>query len=206
MPRREVSQVDEPPSPIDGVLQKARHLLENGYDGVLGLRTRWGQVGPYLFTRPDELSELVLEPKYMLNELSRTLLSQMTGKRIAVAIRECDKRCLDQLDDRGALDLGKLTIIQITCDHEMAKRCNCLHPLSPIARVDKLLCMGCQSCIEACPYEAISMVDGKADADAGKCKGCGACLVACPTGAMGTEQHSHRDIMEDIANWRGAVH
>ena len=36
------------------VIGAAKQLLRDGCDGVLGLRKRWGHVGPYVFTREDD--------------------------------------------------------------------------------------------------------------------------------------------------------
>lgn len=41
-------------------------------------------------------------------------------------------------------------------------------------------CIGLGSCVKACKYEALSIVDGIAKVDGEKCVGCGACAAACP--------------------------
>lgn len=41
-------------------------------------------------------------------------------------------------------------------------------------------CMGFGSCVKACNYDAIHVVDGVAVVDASKCVGCGLCAAACP--------------------------
>lgn len=56
-----------------------------------------------------------------------------------------------------------------------------------IAEVDRERCIawmqgGCQVCVEACPYEALSLDDAKRPVvDQEKCNGCGACEHACPS-------------------------
>jgi len=52
------------------------------------------------------------------------------------------------------------------------------------ALVDKSLCTGCEACVEACPTEVISMVDGKALVNAEECIDCEACVDACPEDAI----------------------
>ena len=41
-------------------------------------------------------------------------------------------------------------------------------------------CMGYGSCVKACPFNAISVVNGVAVVDKEKCKACGKCVSACP--------------------------
>ncbi len=55
------------------------------------------------------------------------------------------------------------------------------------AKVDKEKCTGCETCIEECPSEAISMVEKKACIDADSCVDCGVCVDACPTEAISME-------------------
>jgi len=55
------------------------------------------------------------------------------------------------------------------------------------AKVDKEKCTGCESCIEECPSEAISMVKEKACIDADSCVDCGVCVDACPAEAITME-------------------
>ena len=52
------------------------------------------------------------------------------------------------------------------------------------ALVDKNLCNACEECVEACPTEVISMVDGKAFVDPEECIDCEACVEECPEGAI----------------------
>lgn len=41
-------------------------------------------------------------------------------------------------------------------------------------------CMGYGSCVKACPFDAIHVVDGIAVVDKEACKACGKCVAACP--------------------------
>lgn len=52
------------------------------------------------------------------------------------------------------------------------------------AVVDTEKCTGCESCVESCPLEAISMKDGLAVINADTCGDCGACVDACPVQAI----------------------
>lgn len=52
------------------------------------------------------------------------------------------------------------------------------------AIVDKEKCEGCGDCVDACPSNAIEMVESKATIKTDDCIDCGACVDACPTQAI----------------------
>ncbi len=51
------------------------------------------------------------------------------------------------------------------------------------AKVDPAKCTGCESCVSACPVEAIAMKDRKAKVS-DQCIDCGACVGECPVEAI----------------------
>jgi ferredoxin len=53
-----------------------------------------------------------------------------------------------------------------------------------VAQVAKDKCTGCGDCVEACPTEAIKLVEEKANVDEDNCADCGACTDACPNSAI----------------------
>ncbi len=53
-----------------------------------------------------------------------------------------------------------------------------------VAETDPMRCAGCGQCITACPYDAISLMNGIADVNTFQCKGCGTCAASCPNKAM----------------------
>ena len=55
------------------------------------------------------------------------------------------------------------------------------------AQIDKEKCTGCESCVEECPSEAISMDEGKAKVNPDTCIDCGVCIDACPEQAISLE-------------------
>ena len=55
------------------------------------------------------------------------------------------------------------------------------------AKVDKEKCNGCETCVEECPSEAISMVDDKAAVDLETCVDCSVCVDVCPAEAITME-------------------
>lgn len=77
-----------------------------------------------------------------------------------------------------------------------------------IAKVDINLCSGCQSCVEACPFNAIEAKEIEdrllkrkrtvAEVIEGVCTGCGNCTAVCRMSAIDLEGFSNRQIMEEI--------
>ena len=78
------------------------------------------------------------------------------------------------------------------------------------AKSDELLCNGCSTCANVCPYGAITY-ETKLINDHGirqdrrvavvntaLCQGCGACTVACPSGAMDLQGFSNRQIIAEV--------
>lgn len=52
------------------------------------------------------------------------------------------------------------------------------------AVVDAETCTGCESCVDACPVEAISMNDEIAVVDEDTCTECESCVDVCPVEAI----------------------
>lgn len=55
------------------------------------------------------------------------------------------------------------------------------------AEVDKEQCVGCETCVDECPAEAITMEGGIAKIDKKKCTECGTCVDVCPSAAIRME-------------------
>lgn len=72
------------------------------------------------------------------------------------------------------------------------------------ARVLEELCVGCGTCVESCPFQAISMVDrggvlNVSSIDASLCKGCGNCTVVCPARAIVMEPYTDGELIAQIS-------
>jgi len=76
-----------------------------------------------------------------------------------------------------------------------------------MSQVDQETCSGCGTCIEVCPYGAISKNDkGLAEVIAAACKGCGCCGASCPEGAiMMTNYSDEQLIAETLAALKEAI-
>jgi heterodisulfide reductase subunit A len=73
----------------------------------------------------------------------------------------------------------------------------------PRAHVIDSLCVGCGTCVESCPFHAISMVgrEGTLDVssiDVSLCTGCGNCTVVCPAKAITMEPYTDTEFIAQI--------
>ncbi len=154
------------------IKQEAIKALNEGCHGVLGLRKRGNQTGPYLFKSPEELNYLEVEtkfaspvaplfstilegaPKYNLAKTLRLMLKKRPDMQIAAILRGCEVRAIRKLEEKGEIDASNLRIINMVCSIEQAMACNCEKPDYNVFN-----CTGCWSCIEACPEDAIKRIN-----------------------------------------------
>ena len=66
-------------------------------------------------------------------------------------------------------------------------------------------CLGYGTCVKACKYDAIHVIDGVAKVDVDKCVGCGMCMIACPRKVIGMVEHGTDVIIACNSNAKGAV-
>jgi electron transfer flavoprotein alpha subunit len=62
-------------------------------------------------------------------------------------------------------------------------------------------CTGCGQCIDACPYDAIALIDGIAVIDLDRCTLCGACVEACSFDAIVLEKKERE--AGDLSSYSG---
>lgn len=80
-----------------------------------------------------------------------------------------------------------------------------------VARSNEMMCNGCSTCANVCPYGAITYIDKEFRLGGGKtetrrvasvneavCQGCGACTVACMSGAMDLKGFANKQIMAEV--------
>jgi ferredoxin len=63
-----------------------------------------------------------------------------------------------------------------------------------VNQVDEVICNGCEDCIKACQFNALSMVEMIASVDTVRCTGCGVCVLACSTGALGLVRRPEEEV------------
>ena len=69
-----------------------------------------------------------------------------------------------------------------------------------VSHVDEIMCRGCGKCVDACPFNAISLVEREGDVTVAYvqealCKGCGSCAVVCPTGAASVFHYDDQEVL-----------
>ncbi len=71
-----------------------------------------------------------------------------------------------------------------------------------VSFVDIKRCIGCQKCVQTCPFGAIKMVDfrgePKAEVIETVCQGCGLCTSTCPQGAIQLQHFTDNQILAEI--------
>jgi len=65
-------------------------------------------------------------------------------------------------------------------DYKGIRTCTAAALMSENLRVCPYGCIGLGTCVEACPFDALHMVEGYAEVDDAACTGCGKCIEACP--------------------------
>ncbi|TET25397.1 MAG: CoB--CoM heterodisulfide reductase iron-sulfur subunit A family protein [Candidatus Aminicenantes bacterium] len=59
-----------------------------------------------------------------------------------------------------------------------------LYHAPTVAKVNINLCTGCGMCVDVCPYDALSLKDGKVEVNEVLCEGCGTCSATCLRAAI----------------------
>ncbi|HEY5639777.1 MAG TPA: 4Fe-4S binding protein [Dehalococcoidia bacterium] len=71
----------------------------------------------------------------------------------------------------------------------------------PVASIDRGKCVassGCNQCVQVCPVEALSSVDGKIQIARRSCAACGICQSACPTSAAQLPGQNVRQLEAEV--------
>lgn len=64
-------------------------------------------------------------------------------------------------------------------------------------------CLGCGSCVKACEFDAIHMVNGVSLVDKEKCVACGACVKICPKNIIDLVPYSQKAIVKCSSHDKG---
>jgi formate dehydrogenase subunit beta len=97
-------------------------------DGVIALRRTTEGTAPYLFRAGDDLSQLVLAPRYPLSSVVSLLQKRYPEARFGIVARGCDTRALVEMAKRQQVDPDRLTLLGVACTAEEAEECYCPDP------------------------------------------------------------------------------
>jgi ferredoxin len=98
-------------------------------DGVVGLRRTSQGTAPHLFRAGDDLSQLVLEPRYPLPTVVSLLQKRYREARLGIVARGCDARALVEMAKREQVFPDRLYLVGIACSAEQAQICYCAEPV-----------------------------------------------------------------------------
>jgi formate dehydrogenase subunit beta len=97
-------------------------------DGVVALRRTTEGTAPYLFQDGDDLSQLVLEPRYPLASVISLLQKRFPEAQFGIVARGCDSRALVEMAKREQIDPDRLYLLGVACTSEEAQACYCADP------------------------------------------------------------------------------
>jgi len=124
--------------------------------------------------------------------------------------KEEAKKIINKASDEGLVH--KAFHVHLNTDLEEEAICNCCkcccgifslfwEGISPyhcytsyLAEVDDDICIGCGTCVERCPMEAIDLEDTIANINENRCIGCGVCVHHCPEESMGLTRTGNREV------------
>lgn len=114
---------------LDALRRAVSELLDSGQvEGVLALRAQWPASTPHLFRPGDDLSNLVLWPKYQLPKILDRLLAAAPNVRLGMVTRGCEERGLIEMAKHNQVDLARVEMIRLACTAEERDECRCAWP------------------------------------------------------------------------------
>ncbi|MBN1954978.1 MAG: 4Fe-4S ferredoxin [Anaerolineae bacterium] len=155
--------------------------------GVVALRQTAVGTAPYLFREGDDLSQLVLEPRYPLPSVVSMLQKRYPEARFGVVARGCDARALVEMAKRNQIDPERLYLVGFTCSAEQAAECYCAAPAPDTAGWPQAMVVGVP--VAGAPpnplvaqYEEMSLAERRAfwQQQFAKCIKCYGCRNICP--------------------------
>jgi ferredoxin len=116
---------------IELIRSKMEELLKD-LDGIVGLKETELGIGPYLYQDGDDLSQVVLKPRYPVSETTSKIQKRFKDAKIGIVARGCDVRALVEMAKRKQIDPERLHVIGFCCSQEKANSCHCVEPFPQI--------------------------------------------------------------------------
>jgi formate dehydrogenase subunit beta len=174
------------PDVVEQIRARVAEKLQN-LEGIVALRRTTEGTAPYLFRPGDDLSELVLEPRYPLASVVSLLQKRYPEARFGVVARGCDTRALVEMAKRQQVDPDRLYLLGVACTAEEAEECYCPDPVPhpehwPQAEVIGTPVAGAPPNPIVAEYEGMSLEERRAfwRQQFLKCIKCYGCRNICP--------------------------
>jgi ferredoxin len=156
-------------------------------DGVVGLRQTSQGVMPHLFRSPDEVSQMMLQPRYPLATVLGRLQKRYPEARLGIVARGCDARAMVEMIKRFQLDGERIHLIGVACTAEKAEECHCSDPVPDPAQFREASMVG-EAVRGADPHPMVAAYDAMSLEERGafwrqqflKCIKCYGCRNICP--------------------------
>jgi heterodisulfide reductase subunit C len=146
--------------------------------------------------------ELSYNPRRLIQKVLNGLEQAAYEDRTTWLCSGCDlcyPRCPQEIRISGVL--GAIKELAIQSGHSSAIE---------TAEVNELTCVACGLCVEVCPYDAVTLVEGRiagqartvAKVDANSCMACGLCAAGCRSASIGLrETFSNEALMSEVWGW-----
>jgi len=109
---------------IDAVRARVQELLQE-LDGVIAMQRTSAGTAPALFKQGDDVTTLVLSPRYPLSTTVSLLHKRYAKPILGVVARACDMRALVEMAKRAQVDPERLHIIAVACSKDDVQTCYC---------------------------------------------------------------------------------
>ncbi|MBN1484593.1 MAG: hypothetical protein JXA37_07715 [Chloroflexia bacterium] len=116
---------------IDQVRARVAEKLKT-LDGFVALRQTAEGTAPHLFHSGDDLSQLVLGPRYPLSTVLSLLYKHDPQAQLGIVARACDIRAMVEMAKRNQLDPERVYLLGVSCTAEEAEECHCADPVPPL--------------------------------------------------------------------------
>jgi ferredoxin len=117
---------------IDRVRARVAELLQE-LDGVVALERTSAGTAPALLKQGDDVSQLVLSPRYPLAPVVSLLHKRYAEAELGVVARACDVRALVEMSKRSQVDAQRLHIVAVACSESDVEACYCSDSLPRLA-------------------------------------------------------------------------
>ncbi len=132
-----------------------------------------------IFTQREEGASCPIVGRFAMGKYDALIVSPTTSNTVAKIVHGI----ADTLVTNAVAQAGKggVPVLIVPCDY--GEPGETIETITPYM-VDRSRCTGCGRCVDACPSDAIELVDGRAFIRLIKCEGCGTCEETCPEDAI----------------------